>query len=594
MKRNSTSNFLTIHKIMMYLLAFGISFPDKYIPMVLAGWLLTTIFGFFINAFEKPVEKMSFFHQATILLLFSFWSILTIIYSEDVTKGIDLLVRRLSLIVFACAVFLPYNPKVNRKTLFVFFVAGNITVLFIVLTKALISTYSTPVWTDSLYLDPIPFMKYLLDGIKHRTYLSLNLAISLLLLFYLASEYKKMRWSVLFLSISFILISALTYGRISILIVTVLALFSNLNLWLKSRKSITLVFLSFVVGLIVLISLFHPRLNAVKENTSEDMPRFLLWANAIELVKEKPVFGYGIGDARKVFNQKNDSETGSPVAGKNLNAHNQFIDFQLESGLIGVLLFISFVFLLLFNRSLDKKGRFMFAFIWFVCFMFETMLNRIAAISVLGFSFWLLYNQNFQESDYKISKTVRHSIFFSSVILLLYFALVAGYVLMNNKEIDPEDPKTFSMNTPTVISYDELPGIIPDVLSSTCGALKLDNSSSSESWSGNAHSFTLIDNMKVNNETRVNAGVYCFVSDDFNGHSVRLVAEGTASRGREAKYDLNRKGEWQYLFIAPEFDNGRIPIYLYMTLNGALNFKHLDGYVLFAYSTTQISLTMKN
>ncbi|MEG7677028.1 O-antigen ligase family protein, partial [Listeria monocytogenes] len=57
--------------------------------------------------------------------------------------------------------------------------------------------------------------------------------------------------------------------------------------------------------------------------------RYTIWLNAVELIKDSPIFGYGIGDVSNVFNSnflKNGLIEYNKMA---YNAHNQFLQIAL-------------------------------------------------------------------------------------------------------------------------------------------------------------------------------------------------------------------------------------------------------------------------
>lgn len=76
------------------------------------------------------------------------------------------------------------------------------------------------------------------------------------------------------------------------------------------------------------------------------LERVELWKTSLELVRERPLFGYGIGNERKVLDKKL-VENGSQIANKKQNrgSHNQFLSFWLASGLIPMLYFVFLLFL---------------------------------------------------------------------------------------------------------------------------------------------------------------------------------------------------------------------------------------------------------
>ena len=121
---------------------------------------------------------------------------------------------------------------------------------------------------------------------------------------------------------------------------------------------------------------------------------------------------------------------------------------------------------------------------------------------------------------------------------------------------------------------------------------KMDYTCNSDSSNGNANSYTSIsrfykgDTLNLKNDL-YQASVYCFVSNDFNGSWVYIVAEGNAIGERRMNYDLNYRNKWQKLNIFFQSQGAVAPVILYMTKEGVTNFSTLKGYVIFAYPEYQ-------
>jgi hypothetical protein len=118
---------------------------------------------------------------------------------------------------------------------------------------------------------------------------------------------------------------------------------------------------------------------------------------------------------------------------------------------------------------------------------------------------------------------------------------------------------------------------------------KMDFTCNSDSWSGNAYSYTGIsrlykdDTLNLQGST-FNASVYCFVSNDFNGSWVAISAEGKEAFGnRKMNYDLSSRNTWQKLDIFFQSKKGIAPVVLFMAKEGVTDFNTLKGYVIFAF-----------
>ncbi len=127
----------------------------------------------------------------------------------------------------------------------------------------------------------------------------------------------------------------------------------------------------------------------IKEKWGGRIMREEIWSCAITLIKQKPIFGYGYNNVQEELNfcYENTSEHPVLYRGKSKkNAHNQFFQITLASGLIGL---FAFLFLLSYSivKSVIKKDILLFSFITFavLCFLSESHLERNHTIFIFYF-----------------------------------------------------------------------------------------------------------------------------------------------------------------------------------------------------------------
>lgn len=125
-----------------------------------------------------------------------------------------------------------------------------------------------------------------------------------------------------------------------------------------------------------------------KANTIEQIdPRFSIWRDAFIVWKQKPIFGQGIGDSKDAIMQIHKKRNIEEAIKYKFNAHNQFLETSMQTGLVGLIILI-LVFSVPLYQSIKKKQELLFLFlmICIINFMFESMLQRIAG--VVFFAFW--------------------------------------------------------------------------------------------------------------------------------------------------------------------------------------------------------------
>lgn len=134
------------------------------------------------------------------------------------------------------------------------------------------------------------------------------------------------------------------------------------------KKNIKYFFISIPVGIAVIIGLYYLIMNVpilysvmgyrmedlfniISGNItgSEDMSRAILLEYGLQWFKERPIIGYGLNAFRELSNQT------SIFAGRNFYAHNNYIELLVDVGLVGTLLYYSFV-IYVFKNIHKQKG----------------------------------------------------------------------------------------------------------------------------------------------------------------------------------------------------------------------------------------------
>jgi O-antigen ligase len=84
--------------------------------------------------------------------------------------------------------------------------------------------------------------------------------------------------------------------------------------------------------------------------------RVKLWENTIDMIKEKPLLGVGLGGFEKVYSEKMKN---APEWQKNIlhDPHNQFLKIVAELGLIGLLPFLYMLVTAILQRPSSKDHR---------------------------------------------------------------------------------------------------------------------------------------------------------------------------------------------------------------------------------------------
>lgn len=118
--------------------------------------------------------------------------------------------------------------------------------------------------------------------------------------------------------------------------------------------------------------------------------RFVAWDNAIEIIKENPIFGTGAGDAQSEMNRKYITNHPEIQQVNWLLPHNQLLEFGITFGLIGVITYL-LAFLFPIPEAIRQKNYALLFIIFLVLTanLAEAMLERQVGVSMLPFFFLL-------------------------------------------------------------------------------------------------------------------------------------------------------------------------------------------------------------
>jgi O-antigen ligase len=201
--------------------------------------------------------------------------------------------------------------------------------------------------------DPSPFL--------HHSLYSIFLAVTIFLLATLFMETKRGSYRLFY---AFFMLSAVVnlflnggrLGQLAFLVATVVFLFVRFKGGLKTIVSGVLLGTAIFFAAYHLSPVFHKRVDtsiaSVKEILSGQY--YSSWgirANVIrvasEAIKEHPLAGAGIGDARRIFLKTAERFDGTEPFPLLVHLHNQYLQILMETGLIGLLIFIGLIVSLL-------------------------------------------------------------------------------------------------------------------------------------------------------------------------------------------------------------------------------------------------------
>lgn len=350
-------------------------------------------------------------------ILFYLLHILSFILSENKIYAWKDLQTKLSIVIFPLLFFGSggfsfIKPKWIEKS----FLLGIMVSVLLCVYYALLHSFNNPytggdfnisIWADMLDRDwwwliisGNSYFNYsLFSHFLHPSYYALYLTFGASLIIYRDringySIPNKIIRNILVL-ILFIVVFLLQSraGLIGILVFAVWSLF------IGSRRTKMTVLYTFLVLLVSIFVLLTGRFVRVTENLSNSKYhnlikseiRLSIWSDALHLIKEKPIFGYGIGDAKTQLVKSYKNEKLIEAVEKEFNAHNEYLEVILQFGLVGLSVLLAMFILPLLKMDIQKPLFIIFVALVTIHFVFESMLERIAGVSFVMY-FWSYLN----------------------------------------------------------------------------------------------------------------------------------------------------------------------------------------------------------
>ena len=203
---------------------------------------------------------------------------------------------------------------------------------------------------------------------------SLFISLSLPISWYFFKKTKKS----FYLTIGIIQLTAifLSFSRssyLAVLFFLIIIFFEKTTNTIKNKKTNYIYIISFIIFLLLIFTpnYFSQRLrSSFNPNEGSNLGRIEMWKKSIEIIKNHPIKGVGIGNLSYFI--KPSSDLREPIY-----AHNLFLDFGAENGIFSIILlfliFLSpFLTSYLNKKNNDKKLIAYFFAIFFIFSFFET------------------------------------------------------------------------------------------------------------------------------------------------------------------------------------------------------------------------------
>lgn len=383
-----------------------------FLPPFMILWALLWIFencrkfGQFTNV---PKNYLLLFIQ---FVIFYLWQLVSLLYSSDTGLGLSNLFGRLSLLLFPILLVLPgtfIKQKIEKllkvfalgMVLYMIFCFGLALYRSVELSNGqwIFNPHPQEFWLNYFYAEELTFK-------HHPSYVSMYVLLAALICFESYSLYnhknrERFLWFVagVFLIICQYFISS----RAGIVITLVIGFAYFVHKAVKAGKK-KYILPGILVSVVVLTPLILKNqrvdyfigrvLNSPANYERKEDPRFTIWKLTLGISFDNVLTGVGIGDARNELEKEFIQRGENQLAQNRLNTHNQFLEVMLETGLIGLLIFLSLFYRMIqIARSEGNNLYLYFIVMSFMFFMFESMLYRLAGVTFFSLFSFLLLNK---------------------------------------------------------------------------------------------------------------------------------------------------------------------------------------------------------
>lgn len=384
-----------------------IPFPEKFVTAAMIVWLILSLFSYKKESLTKNrlLWLLPFFY----LLYFS-----GLFTSESVSwKFIE---YKLSMLLFPLLFFLHNYDVERRKKIWKAFIWGlcisGLLCLFLALYNSMNMQNGELIFQANVLKDRNFFESILYGGnyffgkhlsVFHQTiYFALYFTFGMTALLFHSELFKKSTRLLLFLFFTLLVFLISNKASFIALALTVVVWISTAKIN-RAKKTI-----GFVIGLSTILALImiNPRAKESIKNLEEGKlgidknarygfgPRLLSWDAALSLIKERPIIGYGLGDAQTKLNETYARKDYKEPLKNSFNAHNLWLQTWIENGIFAVLL-LFVIFAILFHKSsspqLNKGFILCLVLILLMNSLFESVFSRFSGVSFFAFAICFLF-----------------------------------------------------------------------------------------------------------------------------------------------------------------------------------------------------------
>lgn len=420
--QDTTANKISYYHLMLFMLS--LPFDRFYSHVIMVSFALHTL----IHLDRKSIKPI--FTLRTLVLQAVFWvTVIGTTYTinrDGAFKDWGLYVPILLFPILFC--LNPIDLKKYQPQLFLAFSMGCAATVLYLYFDAFhtifyyhlpISSILAPAFTNQNFSVPIDM---------HATFFSMQLMIALV---YVLSRLVK-EWQTtnkLILSICFLILAAGIIQLSSKSVVVALFLVINIAFPVfvlkgKARKRFVMasgfVFILLAIGVLSSHGFRARYFTELKEDLSKPTvgettdPRLSRWQISVDLIKQKPLTGYGAGSETGLLDDQYFAKKYYRSYLNNLNAHNEYLSFMIKTGIWGLAVYLA-VLAFGFKKAMQKKDIIFFSFMMLLAVV--SLSENILDVDkgVMFYSFFFGYFVFVAEQKEKLLIPIKRQKFFRNV-----------------------------------------------------------------------------------------------------------------------------------------------------------------------------------
>lgn len=370
------------------LLAFVLPLERRFIAPATIFFVITSLINF-----QRPLSRnYNHLYFGIIYLIY----LSGLFFAPNMNDATNDLLTKLPLVLFPVSFyFSKLNFRIHLPNISILFVLGC-TIAFLISFAASTFTYGATGELSSFFYDHISYF-------SHPGYMALLCNFSILILLILRSSLNVLpKWfsvSLIVVHSAYIILLSSKTGLITLLL-TYLTYVLYLIIYHKKYITGLVILLAAFTGLITTYyssELFRNRILEVTsvfqdDQTSSTSARTIIWDISLDLIREKPMLGYGAGNENLELENRYLASENDYLIEQKLNAHNQFLQTTLATGITGGIILLMMLLIPLWLAIRNKNPLYLgFIILLIVNFLTESMLERQVGVTFYAFFNLILF-----------------------------------------------------------------------------------------------------------------------------------------------------------------------------------------------------------